>query len=123
MKMKTIYKNYKNLFELLKINGNSDIIIGKISEREINKHCLIYLSRSVNISNNLISIIMQFDKDDKLPNIQFILSEDNMNLKIRVSSFGEYDYSYDYFVECLARYKEEVLRILEEINVELAFKS
>ncbi len=119
--MKTTYGNYKNLFELIRTNKNADKIIFGLPKKMGKSGWAIYLNKEY--GDDKMTINLSFNNDRIRPNFQFILSCNNPDLEIIVSSSSDGRIFYDEFIEVMQKHKKEALKILMQLNLEMAFDS
>ena len=81
----------------------------------------IYLNKEY--GDDKMSINLSLNNDRIRPNFQFILSCNNPDLEIIVSSSSDGRIFYDEFIKVMEKHKKEALEILMQLNLEMAFDS
>jgi hypothetical protein len=119
-----IYRDHKNLFELIDKIKNPNKITKRLSYNPDYNHCVIYIDKRTDTSNlenenPITDITIKYPSQKyKIPDIEFILSSNDPEIKI--SSFSFTRINFREFIDYIEFYKVEAMRMLIELKIALS---
>lgn len=121
-----IYRDHKDLFELINKIKNPNKITQRLSFNPDYNNCIIYIDKVTDIENlenenPITDITIKYPSQKyKIPDIEFILSSNDPEIKI--SSFSFTRINFREFIDYIEFYKLEAMRMLIELKIALSIR-